>query len=141
MLRRLMLLVTASYGLWIVWACMRTLQDASAAAVSSKNLALTIVIRQCGGGDLILPSCISRVRDVVASINEPSLWAALWRMRGFYAEFILVPPFWLGTMAGISAVTVCLCLISWRLVLGRRRNRVRARQEWRASRAPNWPYA
>jgi hypothetical protein len=144
MLRRLILPIPIGYAIWILWACVLTLRDASAAAANPKYLAFAIVRRECDNIDFVPPSCLKLLRDTVASIGEPTIATALWLMRGFYAEFILVPPMWFVAMAGIGAGVWCLCLIGWYLVLRRRkrglRSSSRVRQEWMAARALSWPF-
>lgn len=144
MLRRLLLLpVFVSYVSWILWACVLTLRDASAAAANPKYLALAIVWRECGNIDFAPPSCLKLFRDTLASIGEPTLWTALWRMRGSYAELILMPPMWLVAIATLGVGVWYLCLISRYLLLRQRKGGLRSsrvRQEWMATRAQNWPF-
>jgi len=144
MLRRLILLpIPIGYAIWILWACVLTLRDASAAAANPKYLAFAIVRRECGNIDFVTPSCLKLLRDTEASIGEPTIWTVLWRMRGSYAEFILMPAMWFVAMAALGAGAWYLCLIGRYLVLRRRKGGLQSsgvRQQWMAMRALNWPF-
>ena len=133
MLRRLVLLpILVGYLSWILWACVSTLRDASAAAANPKYLAFVIVRRECGNIDFARPSRLKLLRDTVASIGELTTWTALWRMRWSYAELILLPPMWFVAMAALGAGV-------WYRILRRRKgglqsSRVRQECESRRSR-------
>jgi len=111
MLRRSILPIPIAYALWIVWACALSLRNASALAANPGWLAWSIAMRECGAGDYVPESCISAFRDITASIDEPSLWTALWRLRDFYAAFVLWPPTWFTAIAGIATAVWCLVLL------------------------------
>ena len=133
-MRRMMLAVSVAYGLWAAWACVIVLRDAHFAVGDRGRLALLIEMRRCG--DFISRQCLDNVRETIASIGEPSLWTVLWRMRRFYAEFIVVPPAWLVAVVGISVA-------SWCLILLRRRRQVRlsrVREAWISTGDPNRPF-
>lgn len=138
MLRRLILPpLPIGYAIWILWACVLTLRDASAAAANPSYLAFAIVRRECG--DLVTPGCLKLFRDTAASVGESTIWTVLWHMRAAYAEFILLPPMWFVAMAALGAGAWYLCLIGRYFVLGRRKSSG-VRQEWVATRALNWAF-
>jgi hypothetical protein len=110
----MMLTVSIVYGLWAVWASVTVLRDAHFAAGDRGRLSFLIAIRDCGSSDLISRKCASIIRDTIASIDEPSIWTALWRMRLSYAEFIIVPPAWLVAVVGLGAAIWCLVVLRQR---------------------------
>ena len=138
MVRRQILPVAIAYGLWIVWACVLALRDAAALAANPAWLAWSIALRECGAGDYIPDRCIiSLFRDILPSVSEPSLWTALWRLREFYAAFVLRPPMGFTAMSALATAIWCLVLLA-----GTQRSRSSlARAEWASARALNWPFS
>jgi hypothetical protein len=137
MLRRCILPIPFAYGLWIAWACASALREAGALAANPGALAWSIAMRECGGGDYVPQRCMSVFRDIMSSIGEPSLWTVLWRLREFYAAFVLWPPMWFTAIAGLATALWCLVL----LVGTRRSQQLRSRSEWVAASALNWPFS
>jgi hypothetical protein len=71
---------------------------------------MLIAWRECGYGDVVPKSCMDKVRDTV---DAPSVWTALWHMRRFYADLILLPPEWFLLTAAIG-------IAAWYLISLRR---------------------